>query len=230
MSPQTFTIKDWSKDDRPREKLLTKGVAALSNAELLAVILGSGSQDENAVELARRILAQSGNSLDELGRRTVAELKNNKGVGEAKAVGIIAAMELGRRRNSGIITEKKKIANSGDIFMLFQPMLYDLPHEEFWLLFLNNANRMLAMHRLSLGGMSETSVDIRLIMKLCLERFAAGLVLCHNHPSGNRQPGNHDMLVTKKIKEGGKMLDITLVDHVIIAGANYYSFADEGVL
>ncbi|MDR1668185.1 MAG: DNA repair protein RadC [Bacteroidales bacterium] len=223
-----FSIKEWSEDDRPREKLLKKGVTALSNAELLAIIIGSGSVDENAVELAKKILSQAGNSLSELGKVSIAQLKQHKGVGEAKAVSIAAVMELGRRRGNSEITEKKQIKCSNDIFILFHPLLSDLPHEEFWLLFLNRSNRVIDMQRISYGGLSETVVDLRLIMKQAVERLATAIAICHNHPSGSAEPSPQDKLITKRIREGAALLDIHLIDHVIISDNHYYSFADNG--
>ena len=227
MAEQTFTIKNWSEDDRPREKLLKKGIASLSNAELLAIIIGSGSQDEDAVELAKKILMQSGNSLNALGKATIAELKKNKGVGDAKAISIIATMELGRRRNSDEVSEKKQITCSKDVFLLFSPIMSDLPHEEFWVLFLNRSNKIIEMQRLSAGGLSGTTVDVRVIMKMAVERLASGLVLCHNHPSENPVPSTSDRQITQKVKDGGALLDIALIDHVIVAGNQYYSFSDD---
>ena len=229
-SHQAFPITQWAEEDRPREKLVTKGVASLSNAELLAIIMRSGSPEDNAVELARKILADVKNNLSELGKATLTQLKNYRGVGEAKAIGIIAALELGRRRNTGEIIEKKKIITSRDIFMLFHPMLSDLPHEEFWILFLNNSGRIMDMQRLSVGGLENTPVDVRLIMKMTIEQLASRIALCHNHPSGNITPSKQDMSVTRKVREGGALLDITLIDHVIVADNKYYSFADEGTL
>ncbi|MDR1672258.1 MAG: DNA repair protein RadC [Bacteroidales bacterium] len=226
----SLTIKEWSEDDRPREKLLNKGVAALSNAELLAIIIGSGSQDENAVELSKKLLAQANNSLAELGKATVADLKKHKGIGEAKAVGIVAAMELGRRRGNSGNTDKPQIKCSGDIFKVIYPVLGDLSHEEFWAIFLNRSNRVTGIQRLGAGGLSATVVDIRLLMKYAIDRLATAIIICHNHPSGNRQPGTEDMTVTAKIKEAGALLSIPLIDHLIIAGDHYYSFADEGLL
>ena len=227
---QSFPITDWAEEDRPREKLLAKGVVFLSNAELLAIIMRSGSPEDNAVELARKILIDFKNNLGELGKATVAQLKKYRGMGEAKALGIVAALELGRRRNISEIIEKKKMNSSRDIFMLFHPILSDLPHEEFWILFLNNSNRYMGMQRLSTGGLADTLVDVRLIMKMVIEQLASCIVLCHNHPSGNAMPSKQDILVTRKIKEGGALLDITLLDHVIVADNQYYSFADEGNL
>ena len=227
---QSFPISEWAKDDRPREKLMAKGVASLSNAELLAVIMRSGSPEDNAVELARKILADFDNHLGELGKASVTQLKNYRGMGEAKAIGIVAAMELGRRRNTGEIIEKKKFMSSRDIFMLFHPMLSDLPHEEFWILFLNHSNRYMDMQRLSVGGLAGTSADVRFVMKMAIERLASRIALCHNHPSGNVTPSKEDRMVTKKVKEGGLLLDITLIDHLIVADNQYYSFGDEGAL
>ena len=225
-----FPITDWAEEDRPREKLMAKGVASLSNAELLAIIMRSGSPEDNAVELARKILADFQNNLGELGKATLSKLKSYRGMGEAKAISIIAALELGRRRSAGEIIEKKKFVTSKDIFMLFHPMLSDLPHEEFWILFLNNSCRYIDMQRLSAGGLADTSVDVRLIMKMAIEQLASRIVLCHNHPSGSATPSKQDMLATRKVKEGGALLDIVLLDHVIVADNGYYSFADERTL
>ena len=227
---QSFPITDWAIEDRPREKLMAKGVSALSNAELLAIIMRSGSPEDNAVDLARKILADFDNHLGELGKATLTRLKSYRGMGEAKAISIVAALELGRRRNTGEIIEKKKFMTSRDIFMLFHPMLCDLPHEEFWILFLNNSNRYIDMQRLSTGGLSDTSADVRLIMKMSIERLASHIALCHNHPSGNATPSEQDMILTQKIKEGGKLLDILLIDHVIVGDNKYYSFNDNGMI
>ena len=227
---QTFPITDWAEEDRPREKLMAKGVASLSNAELLAIIMRSGSAEDNAVGLAQKILKGFDDNLNELGKATLAQLKTYRGMGEAKALSIIAALELGRRRNTGEIIEKKKIASSRDIFMLFHPTLSDLPHEEFWILFLNNSIRIMDMQRLSVGGLENTPVDVRLIMRMSIERLASRIVLCHNHPSGNETPSQQDRSLTRKVKEGGALLDIILIDHVIVADNKYYSFADEGTL
>ena len=209
---------------------MAKGVESLSNAELLAIIMRSGSTEDNAVELARKILVDFKNNLGELGKASVAQLKKFRGMGEAKAMGIVAALELGRRRNKSEIIEKKTIKCSKDIFMLFQPMLGDLSHEEFWILFLNKSNRIIDMKRLSAGGLTDTSVDVRLIMKMAIDNLAARIVLCHNHPSGNTMPSKHDITATQKIKNGGALLDIELIEHVIIADNRYYSFADEGTI
>lgn len=226
----SFPITDWAKDDRPREKLMNKGVSALSNAELVAIIIGSGSSEDSAVTLAQKILTDFDNNLSNLGKATVTSLQRYRGIGEAKAIGIVAAMELGRRRKSEEIIEKKQFINSRDIFHLFQPMLSDLPHEEFWILFLNNSNGYMDKQRLSIGGLSDTSADIRIIMKMAIERLASRIALCHNHPSGNVSPSKQDITLTQKINEGGKLLDILLIDHLIVADQKYYSFGDEGAL
>jgi DNA repair protein RadC len=228
--PQSFPITDWAEEDRPREKLMAKGVASLSNAELLAIIMRSGSPEDNAVELARKILAGFDNHLGELGKATVTQLKTYRGMGEAKAVSIVAAMELGRRRNTGEIIEKNKFITSRDIFRLFHPVLSDLTHEEFWILFLNASNRYIDMQRLSIGGLTNTSSDVRLIMKMAIERLSSRIALCHNHPSGNVMPSEQDMLLTQQIKQGGALLDIVLNDHLIVTDNNYYSFHDEQVI
>ena len=209
---------------------MAKGVASLSNAELLAIIMRSGSPEDNAVELARKILADFDNHLGELGKATVTHLKSYRGMGEAKAVSIVAAMELGRRRSVGEMIEKKKFETSRDIFKLFHPMFSDLPHEEFWILFLNSSNRYMDMQRLSVGGLSNTSADVRLIMKMAIERLSSRIALCHNHPSGNATPSNLDRKLTQQIKQGGALLDIVLIDHLIVADNSYYSFADEDAL
>jgi len=225
-----MAITDWAQEDRPREKLMAKGVSSLSNAELLAIIMRSGSPEDNAVELSRKILADFDNNLGELGKATVNQLKSYRGMGEAKAIGIVAALEIGRRRNTEEVIEKKKIVASKDIFLLFHPIVSDLPHEEFWILFLNNSNRYMDMQRLSIGGLEGTSADIRFIMKMAIERLSSKIVVCHNHPSGIAIPSKQDMALTRKIKEGGALLDITLIDHLIVGDNKYYSFADEGVI
>jgi len=227
---QSFPITDWAKEDRPREKLMAKGIASLTNAELLAIIMRSGSSEDNAVELARKILSDFDDNLGELGKATFTQLKRYKGMGKAKALSVIAALELGRRRNTGEIIEKKQIDTSRDIFRLFNPMLNDLPHEEFWILFLNSSSRYIDMQRLSVGGLSDTSADVRLIMKMSIDRLASRIALCHNHPSGKITPSDQDRLVTRKVKQGGDLLDIQLVDHLIVADNRYFSFADERIL
>ena len=224
-----LSVKDWSPEDRPREKLLTKGVNTLSNAELLAVILRSGTTKETVVELSQRILQSFGNDLNRLGKVSANYLmKNFYGIGEAKAIGIIAALELGKRRNAEEVTNRKKIISSLDIYNYFYPFLCDLPHEEFWTLFLNRSNLIIDKFKLSQGGISETVVDGKIIYKEAIARLASFVVLCHNHPSGNHLPSPQDNRITLRIKNGLELLDIQLLDHVILTDGKYYSYADEG--
>lgn len=226
----SFSIKAWNEDDRPREKLLTKGKVALSDAELIALLIGSGNRDESAVALSQRILASVENNLLELGRLTVPQLIKFKGIGEAKAITIVGALELGRRRRQGQALERKQVTSSESVFELLQPILGDLPHEEFWALYLNNANKVLQSRQLSKGGITGTIVDIRLTLKTALETGAVGIILAHNHPSGTLQPSLADKQLTKKLKQAGESLDIKVLDHLIITEKAYFSFADEQLL
>lgn len=226
----TLKIKDWAEEDRPREKLLAKGIVSLSDAELIAIIIGSGNLEESAVELSRRILQSANNNLNILGKFSVADLQKFKGIGEAKAIGIVAALELGRRRKKDDVPRKQQIQSSNDVFEIFQPALCDLPHEEFWVLMLNRSNRVIDKLRVSQGGVSGTVTDIRLILKPAIEKLASSVILCHNHPSGNIKPSDNDVSITKKAKEAAKFMDIAVLDHLIICEKNYYSFADEGML
>lgn len=230
MDNNSISIKNWSEDDRPREKLMLKGKSVLSDAELIAILIGSGSKNESAVELSKKILASVGNNLNELGKLNLSQLCNFKGIGEAKAVTIIAAMELARRRRSEEVIELTKITSSKIIFEIMQPIIGELPHEEFWVLYLNNANKVIAKNQLSKGGMTGTVVDVRIIFKSALESGAVGILLCHNHPSGNLKPSEADIEITKKVTTAGKSLDINVLDHLIITQNGYYSFADEGIL
>lgn len=226
----TLKIKDWAEEDRPREKLLGKGITSLSDAELIAIIIGSGNAEESAVELARRILQSAQNNLNSLGKFSVSDLMKFKGIGEAKAIGIVSALELGRRRKSNDIPEKQQIQSSNDVFMIFQPMLADIPHEEFWVLLLNRSNRIIEKLRVSQGGVSGTVTDIRLILKPAIEKLASSIILCHNHPSGNIKPSENDISITQKVKEAAKFMDIAVLDHIIVCEKNYYSLADEGAM
>jgi len=226
----SFTIKHWNEDDRPREKLLKKGRVSLSDAELIAILIGSGNRDESAVELSKRILSGIDNSLNKLGKLTVNDLIKFKGIGEAKAISIITALELGRRRRLEEALEKPKISSSRSVFDVMQPIIGELQHEEFWILFLNNANKIQLKTQMSKGGITGTLVDTRLIFKQALELAATGLILCHNHPSGTLKPSTSDINLTNKIKKGGEILDIKVLDHLIITEKYYYSFADEGIL
>lgn len=224
-----LTIKQWASEDRPREKLLAKGIASLSDAELLAILLATGTRNLSAVDLAKHILADVGNNLHVLGKQTVNDLKKINGIGEAKAITIIAALELGRRRKKSDI-ERKKINSSLVVFELFQPILGDLPYEEFWVLYLNRSNGIIDKEKISLGGTVGTVIDVKIILKHGIEKLSSSVVLIHNHPSGNIQPSENDKSITHKIKEAGKLMDISTLDHVIIGDTNYFSFADEGIL
>lgn len=226
----SFSIKHWSEDDRPREKLLHKGRAALSDAELVAILIGSGSRNESAVELCKRILASVDNNLNELGKLSIPQLMAFKGIGEAKAISIAAAMELGRRRRGEEALEKKKISSSASVFEMMQPIVGELAHEEFWIIFLNNSNKVLQKQQLSKGGITGTLVDVRLVLKTALEVGATGLILVHNHPSGTLKPSEADKQLTKKLKTASESLDIKVLDHVIVTENAYFSFADEALL
>lgn len=225
-----LNIKQWADEDRPREKLMNKGIQSLSDAELIAILLGSGSRELTAVELARHVLNNVENNLAQLGKRTVHELMQFKGIGEAKAITLIAAMELGRRRKLDDLTNKKKISASQDVFDIFQPILCDLPHEEFWVLFLNQSNKVIDKIKISQGGVSATIIDVRIILKHALERLASSIILCHNHPSGNLHPSEQDRSITTKLKEASKYLDISVLDHIIVTDTRFYSFLDEGLM
>lgn len=226
----SFSIKNWNEDDRPREKLMLKGRASLSDAELIAILIGSGSRNESAVSLSQRILASVSNNLSELGRCTLAELMQFKGIGQAKAIAIAAALELGRRRRNGEALERKKITSSRSVFEYVQPLLGDLAHEEFWVLFLNNSNKIIKSEQLSKGGITGTIVDVRLAFKQALQLGAVSIILAHNHPSGTLKPSQADIQLTKKIKTAGESLDIKVLDHLIITEKAYFSFADENML
>ena len=226
----TFSIKYWAVDDKPREKLMLKGKAVLSDAELLAILLGSGSKNESAVDLSKRILGSVQNNLSLLGKMSVNQLTEFKGIGPAKAITIVAAAELGRRRRTEEHIDYLKVTSSKIVFDLMQPILGELPHEEFWVLYLNNANKIIYKAQLSKGGITGTVVDVRLLLKTAIEQNALGIILTHNHPSGKLIPSESDIQVTQKIKTAAKQLDISLLDHLIITEQSYYSFADDGIL
>ncbi len=227
---QHLSIKSWNEDDRPREKLFLKGRNAVTDAELVAILIGSGNRDESAVGLSKRLLAAADNNLNSLGRFSVKELCTFKGIGEAKALTIVAALELGRRRRSSESSELQKITSSVSAFELMQPIIGDLQHEEFWILYLNNSNKVLRAEQLSKGGITGTLVDIRLAFKKALELGAVSLILAHNHPSGTLKPSESDIKLTAKIKKAGESLDITVLDHLIVTEKTYFSFADEQML
>jgi DNA repair protein RadC len=225
-----LTIKEWALDDRPREKMMSKGVSALSDAELMAILIGSGTKNETAVGISQRILTMANNNLNELGKFGLKEFTKIKGIGPAKAITVMAALELGRRRKNTEVLNKKQISSSKDVIDLFQPILADLPHEEFWVLLLNQANRIIDKVKISEGGLIATVVDVRKIMRIVLENYALGIILCHNHPSGNHNPSNDDINITQKIKAAAATLDIKLLDHIIITDGPCYSMADNQVL
>ncbi len=225
-----LNIKSWAAEDRPREKLVLKGKATLSDAELIAILLGTGTSKLSAVDLAKNILQAVNNDLNELARLTVKDLMKIKGIGEAKAITIISALELGRRRKDFHAEERPKIAGSADAFEILKADLLDIPHEVFWIILLNRANRVIKKHQISLGGVAGTVADPKIIFKVAVEELASGIILAHNHPSGNLTASQADIDLTKKLKESGKLLDIQVLDHIIIAGKKYFSFADEGLL
>jgi DNA repair protein RadC len=225
-----LSIKEWAVEDRPREKMLVKGIRSLSDAELIAILIGSGNLDESAVEVSRRIMSSVNNNLNELGKKTINDLQKFKGIGPAKAITITAAMELGRRRKESEPEEKPKVVTSADCAAIFKPFLSDLPHEEFWVLLLNRNNLVIDKLMVSQGGLSGTVIDVRIILKMALDKLACSIILCHNHPSGNLIPSEADKDITKKIKEAGKHMDIPVLDHLIIANDSYFSFADEGLI
>lgn len=225
----TKGIRSWAEDDRPREKLLLKGRAALSDAELIAILIGSGSADETAVGLSKRILSSLGNQLSQLAKLSVQDLTQFKGIGEAKAISIIAALELGRRRKETETDKRVKITGSQTVFDEIYPNLGDLNHEEFWVVFLNRANEVIGKQNISKGGVSGTVVDPKVVFKQAVQFPASAIILAHNHPSGNLKPSQADHQLTKKLKEAGKALDIPVLDHLIIGERDYFSFVDESV-
>lgn len=224
-----MNIKEWAEDDRPREKMLAKGIDALSDAELIAILIGSGGRNKTAVELSKEILHRHDNDLNRLGKVSVKELTNaHRGIGAAKAIAILAALELGKRRSGSEAAKLFSVTSSRDVYRYFHPLIGDLKHEEFWVAYLNQSNRIVLRSKISKGGVSETAVDIRIILKNAIEHLASGLILCHNHPSGNNRPSNADDLFTKKIKEAARLMDIRVLDHLIVCDDCYYSYADEG--
>jgi DNA repair protein RadC len=226
----SIKITDWAEEDRPREKLLQKGTSSLSDAELLAILISSGTRDKSAVDLGREILGIVNNNLNSLGKLTISDLKKLNGIGTARAVTIAAALELGRRRKLAEVPDIPQIKCSKDVADIFQPLLSDISHEEFWVLFLNRSNRVINRMKLSQGGISGTVTDVRIVLKKAIEYLASGIIVCHNHPSGNLTPSESDTKITQKIKEAGNLMDIQLLDHLIISDKDYYSFADNGML
>jgi DNA repair protein RadC len=222
-----FSIKSWADDDRPREKLMLKGKIALTDSELLAILIGSGSRNETAVSLCQRILKSVDNNLNALGKLSIQQLSDFKGIGEAKAISIIAAMEIGRRRRAEHAAELVKITSSRVIFEIMQPIIGELMHEEFWILYLNNANKVLAKTQISKGGITATLVDKRIVFKNAFEHNAVSMILAHNHPSGKLEPSNADLVLTKELQMAASQLDIAILDHIIVTENAYYSFADD---
>lgn len=226
----SLSIKNWAIDDKPREKLIQKGSLALSDAELIAILIRSGSQNESAVELAKRILAMADNNLNSLGKFSVNQLKRFKGIGEAKSVSIVAALEIGRRRREGGPQRLNQVSSSRAAYEILFPLIGELPHEEFWILYLNNSNKVIHKAQLSKGGITGTMVDVRLVFKAALEMGAVGMILAHNHPSGTIKPSTADKQITSKLKDAAHALDIKILDHIIVAQDRYFSFSDEGLI
>ena len=225
-----LTIKCWAEEDRPREKLLLKGKQTLSDAELIAIIIGSGNSDQSAVELSRQILSSVKNDLFDLGKKSIDDLMKFKGIGEAKAISIIAALELGRRRAQSESKPLDKFVSDKIAFEMMSPILSDLPHEEFWIICLNRNGRFISKHKISSGGVSGTVADMKMIFNTAVKELACGVILCHNHPSGNLYPSETDKLLTRKAIEGGRFLEIEVFDHIIIGNNNYFSFRENNLL
>ena len=223
-------IKNWAEEDRPREKMLQKGTLFLSDSELLAILLGSGNKDETAVDLARRILKDADDNLQELSKYTVKSLSKYKGVGLAKAVTVMAALELGKRRTSCGVAKQQKITCSKEIYAFISPYLLDQPYEHLWTIFLNRKNKILHKELISVGGITSTAIDANRLLRIALEVYATSIILCHNHPSGSLIPSKEDIQMTMKIKEAASLLDIKILDHIIVGRNGYYSFFDEGLI
>ena len=232
MEATNFPITHWSGDDKPREKMMHKGKSALSDAELVAILIGSGSRNESAVALSKRILASVNNNLSSLGKQSLAQSMEFKGIGEAKAISIIAALELGTRRRLAEVRDRQQITSSRDAFDILQPHFSDLANEEFWIVMLNRANKVIGKECISSGGVSGTTVDVKIVFKKAIQSLASGIILCHNHPSGSLQPSQADRELTRRMAESGKLLEINVLDHLIVTdhANNYFSFADEGLL
>ena len=227
---ENLSIKSWAEEDRPREKFVLKGKGSLSDAELIAILIGSGSRNETAVELSKKILAGVKNNLNELGTQSLDELMKYKGIGEAKAISISAALELGRRRKGSNVLKRAKISTSHSAYEQFIPVLSDLEHEEFWILILNRANQVVEVKSISRGGVSGTIADAKIIFRAALVKLGSAIILGHNHPSGNLTPSLADKNLTKTLVQAGEVLNVKVLDHLIIGGNNYFSFADEGLI
>ncbi|MHA7877671.1 MAG: RadC family protein [Bacteroidota bacterium] len=223
-------IQDWARADRPREKLIQKGSTVLTDAELLGILIGSGTNKVSAVNLAQLILKHYNNDLTLLAKCSVRALQRFKGIGEAKAIAIVSAMELGRRRTDQAVPLRPKLCDASSVYHCIKPDLLDKPIEEFWIILVNRANYLIKKQFISSGGLTATSADPKVVFKAALDHQTAGIILAHNHPSGNPEPSAKDIALTKKLIEGGRLLDITVLDHIIIAGATYFSFVDAGLL
>lgn len=227
---QKLSIKNWAVEDRPRERLLSKGIQSLGNTELIALLIGTGTKEISAVDLARQILIKADNNLNLLGKFSVDDLQKQKGIGKAKAISIIAALELGRRRKLSEALERPKITSSKDVYDIIFPLISDLPHEEFWILLLNRSNKIIDKNKISQGGVAGTVIDVKIILRNAIEKLASSVILCHNHPSGNIEPSKADIGITRKLKDAAEVMDIKLLDHIIVADSSYFSFLDEGIL
>jgi DNA repair protein RadC len=225
-----LNINQWAEEDRPREKMMSRGAEVLSDAELLAILIGSGNTEESAVELMRRVLASCDNNLNELGKWTLHDYSRFKGLGPAKAATVMSALELGKRRKAQDIKERSVITCSTDIYHIFHPLMCDLPQEEFWIVLLNQANKVIIKIRISSGSIDATCADVRIILREALLHRATGIILCHNHPSGNKYPSSTDMKLTENIRQGAQTMSIKVFDHLIVCDGSYYSFSDEGKL
>ncbi len=230
LNQKNLNIKDWAEEDRPREKLKNKGIGALTDAEMIAILIGSGTKNESAVDVSKRLMNTADNNLNVLGKKTLRDLMQVNGIGEAKAISIMASLELGKRRKLADILTKQKITSSKEVYELFSAMLMDLPHEEFWVIMLNRSNTIIEKYKLSQGGIAGTVIDVKIIIKKALENLASSLILCHNHPSGNIRPSQNDRVITNKLSDAAKYFDIKVLDHLIVSDNGYYSFADEGDL
>lgn len=230
MQPEKLNIKSWAEEDRPREKLVLKGKNTLSDAELIAILIGSGNKTETAVELSKKILASVNNDLNQLAKLNLVDLMKFNGIGEAKAISIAAALELGRRRKESTEEKKIKIGSSKNAYEAINDVLSDLPHEEFWVLYLNRKNEIIKRENISKGGVTGTVADGKIIFKNAVNLLASSVILCHNHPSGNLSPSQADIQLTKKMKEIGVIMDTPVIDHIIVGNNNYFSFADENLL
>jgi DNA repair protein RadC len=225
-----LTIKSWAIEDRPREKLMLQGKEKLTDAELITILIGSGTKEESALELSKRILSSVNNNINQLASLSLEKLITFKGIGLARAISIITALELGKRRHFAQVEQKPVIKSSNDVFKIIHPIIGELEHEEFWVLFLNNSNKVISKQQLSKGGITATMVDVRLLFKRAVELTSVGIIVCHNHPSGKLSPSNSDKQLTAKVKEAGNTLDIKLLDHLIITQKEYFSFADNGLI